>query len=185
MVNWAQLCQASRCGLLGRMGRAGQLASIALHPKELKRLSAPDAAEPSELREMTQFAEFIASAVEDMWDELPPRMREALASVAYSTVDPPEGFVQRYSAALRGGLLYARVRLKGEQEAFYDYLIAHHLMTNAILGAIERDNPAYQQALSEAVEEAFSDLDRGEELTSEDTLEQLRKLSDEAVRELQ
>lgn len=160
------------------------MASITISPREIKRLSAPDAAEPSELREMAQNAEMLAAGVEDLWTELPPKLREALTALAYETTEPPEGIASRYRAAIRGGLWYARIRLKGEQEAFFDYVVAHRRLTNAILGAIERDNLAYQQALSEAVEGAFSELERSEALTPEETREQLRRLSNEALREL-
>jgi hypothetical protein len=101
-----------------------------------------------------------------------------------STVEPPKGIAGRYSAAVRAGLWYARMQLKGEQEAFFDYVVAHRRLTNAILAAIERENPAYQKAFSEAVEGAFSDLEHSKALTPEDTLDQLRPLSDEALREL-
>jgi hypothetical protein len=167
------------------MGEVAQLTSITINPTELRRLSAPDAAEPSKLGEMTQKAEFLASAVENLWEEMPLKVRKPLITLAYLTLQPPKGFFDRYSTALRGSLRYAHIRLRGEQDAFFDYVVAYRRLTNAILGALERENPAYQRALSEAVEEAFSDLDRSEELTPEDTLEQLRQLSDEALREVQ
>ncbi len=169
---------------LGRVGEVGRVASITINPIELRRLSAPDAAEPSKLREMTQTAEILAGAVENHWEGMPPKMREALVAIVYSMMEPPQNPIRKYGAALRGGLWYARIRLRGEHEAFSDFVIAHRQMVNAILGAIERDNPTYQRALSEAVEESFFDSEQGQELTPEDTLDQLRQLSDEALREL-
>lgn len=160
------------------------MASITINPKELRRFSAPDNAEPSELRELADKMEKLAVGVEELWDEMPPKMREALAALAYFDAQPPKG-IAKYKAAVRGGLWYARIKLKGDQDALFDFGIARHRLTNAIMGAIERDNPAYQQALSEVVEGAFSDLERSEALGSEETLDQLRQLSDEALRELQ
>lgn len=186
MVHYGKWCQA----LQHDPPRDGweevrQMASITISPIELRRLSDPDAVEPSELREMTQTAEFLADHAEKHWERMPPKIREALIALVYSMMNPPQNLLRKYSAALRGGLWYTRIRLKGEQEAFSDFVIAHRRMTNAILEAVERDNSAYQQALSEVIEEAFSDLEHSEALTPEDTLEQLRQLSDEACREIQ
>lgn len=160
------------------------MASITINPIELRRFSSPDKAEPSELREMAEQMEKLAAGVEDLWDDMPPKMREALTALAYMSMEPPKGIAERYGSALRAGFWYARVRLKGEQEALLDFGIARRWLTNAVMAAIERDNPAYQLALSEAIEGAFSDLDKSEALEPEDTLDQLRQLSDEALREI-
>lgn len=160
------------------------MASITINPIELRRFSSPDKAQPSELRELAERMDKLAAGVEDLWDEMGPKLREALAALAYSTMEPSGGIVQRYGSALRGGLWYARVRLKGEQEALFDFGIAHRRLTNAILAAIERDNIAYQKELSEAVEGAFSGLEESKALGPEETLDELRQLSDEALREL-
>jgi hypothetical protein len=179
------MSRVARCPVWeGGRRSVDQVASITINPTELRRLSTPDAAEPSELRERTHTAEYIAGKVDKHWDEAPPKLREALVALAYSAIRPPDGLLDRARIALRGGLRYARITFKGEQEVFFDYVIAHRQMTNAILGAIERDNLEYRQALSEGIEGAFSDLEQSEILTPEDTLDQLRQLSDEALREL-
>jgi hypothetical protein len=165
------------------MGGVEKMASITINPIEIRRFSSPDNAEPSELRELADQMEALAVGVEKHWDNMPPKLREAFKALAYLDTQPSEG-IARYKAAIRGGLWYARIKLKGEQDAFFDFAIARHRLTNAIMGAIERDNPAYQQALSEAVEGAFSDLKGSESLSPEETLDQLRQLSDEALREL-
>jgi hypothetical protein len=133
------------------------VASITIDPREIMRFSAPESAEPSELREAAQKMEQLAVMVENMWDEMPPppEVREALVALAYTSMQPPKGIVGRYRAAIRGGISYARIKLRGEQEAFFDF-----------------------------VEGAFSDLEQSRALTPEDTLDQLRQLSDEALREL-
>lgn len=160
------------------------MASITINPIELRRFSAPDTAEPSELRELAEKMDKLAAGVEDLWDEMPPKLREALAALAYLSIEPPKGIADRYRAAIRGGFWYARMRLKGEQEAFDDFAIARRRLTNSVLAAVERDDLARQRLLSEAVEGAFSDLEKSEVLEPEDTLDQLRQLSDEALREL-
>lgn len=160
------------------------MASITINPIEMKRFSAPDSAEPSELRELAAKMEALAVGVEDLWDEMPPKLRDAFTALAYYSAESPKG-IGRYGAALRGGWWYARIRLKGEQEALIDFGIARRRLTNSVQAAIERDDPARQQALAEAVEEAFSNLEKSETLEPEETLEQLRQLSDEALRELQ
>jgi hypothetical protein len=187
MVHYGKRCQGTEEIWPTREdGGVERVASVTINPREIMRFSAPDAAEPSELREIAQHMESIAASVENTWDDapLPPKLREALIALAYSTVEPPKGIARRYSAAIRGGLWYARIKLKGEQEAFFDYIIAQRRLTDAVLAAIERENPAYQKALSEALERAFSDVKQSKALTPEDTLEQLRELSDEALREL-
>lgn len=157
------------------------MASITINPIEIRRFSNPDNAEPSELRELADRMEYLAAGVDDLWNEMSPKLREAFVSLAYHDMEPPQG-IAKYKSALLGGLWYARIKLKGEQDALFDFVAARHRLTNAVLGAIERDDPAHQQALSEAIEEAFSGLEQGEELTAEDTLDQLRQLSDEALR---
>lgn len=159
------------------------MASITINPIEIRRFSTPDNAEPSELRELADRMEVLAAGVEDLWHEMPPKLREAFVALAYFDVEPSQG-IAKYKAALRGGLWYARIKLKGEQDALFDFGIARRSLTNAVLGAIEHENDAYQQALSGAVEGAFSDLERSQALGPEETLDQLRQLSDEALRQL-
>jgi hypothetical protein len=182
------MSRVARCPVWeGGRRSVDQVASITIDPREIMRFTAPDTAEPSELREMAQKMEVAAARVEYMWSEAPPppKLREALVAFAYSAVEPPpKSIAGRYATAIRGGLWYARIKLKGEQEAFFDYVVARRRLTNTILAAIERENPAYQKALSEAVEGAFSDLEQGKALTAEDTLDQLSQLSDEALKEL-
>ncbi len=117
------------------------MASITISPREIKLFSAPDKVEPSELRELADAMECLAAGVEDLWDEMPPKLREALTALAYCDVEPSKG-IARYGSALRGGLWYARIKLRGEQDALFDFGIARRRLTNAVLGAIERDNPA-------------------------------------------
>ncbi len=76
------------------------------------------------------------------------------------------------------------MRFKGEQEAFDDFAIARRRLTNSVLAAVERDDLKRQKLLSEAVEGAFSNLKKSEALEPEDTLDQLRQLTDGALREL-
>jgi len=181
------MSRVARCPVWeGERRSVDQVASITIDPREIMRFSAPESAEPSELREAAQKMEQLAVMVENMWDEMPPppEVREALVALAYTSMQPPKGIVGRYRAAIRGGISYARIKLRGEQEAFFDFVVAHRRLSNAILTAIERENPAYQEALSKAVEGAFSDLEQSKALTAEDTLGQLRQLSDEALREL-
>jgi hypothetical protein len=182
MVDYSMECQGPEVTSGGWEGPK-QMASITINPVEIKRFSTPDNAEPSELRELADRMEELAAGVEDLWNEMPPKLREAFVGLVYFDVEPSQG-IAKYKAALRGGIWYARIKLKGEQDALFDFGIARRRLTNAVLGALERDNSAYQQALSEAVEGAFSDLEGSEALAPEETRDQLRQLSDEALREL-
>lgn len=158
------------------------MASIVVDPIEFRRFSTPDSAEPSELRELSDKMEYLAANVDERWGEIPPKLREVLIALTYSDVEETSGGLSKYKAALRGGLWYARIRFRGEQDALFDFGIARRRLTNAVLGAVERDNPEYQQALFESVNGAFSDLEKSKALEPEETLDQLRQLSDEALR---
>ena len=49
--------------------------------------------------------------------------------------------------------------LQGERDAFVAYANASDRLTNAIIRAIERENIAYQEALSQAVDGALAEAE--------------------------
>jgi hypothetical protein len=57
-------------------------------------------------------------------------------------------------------------------------------LVDAILSRIEREDMAYQKALSEALEERFTELGNIEAMTAEDACDRIRSISDRALEEL-
>lgn len=157
------------------------MTSISIDPIEIRRFSKPASAEPSELRQLSDHMESVAVSVEGGWSKMQPKLREALIAFAYKEPELPTGF-RKYVTVLRAGFWFARLTLKGEQNEVYNFGIAHRRLINAILSAIERDDPAYLEGLSKSIDEAFADLESSKTLEPEDTLGQLRQLSDEALR---
>jgi hypothetical protein len=157
------------------------MASASVDPIEIKRFLKPDSTAPSELRQLSDDMESVAISVEKNWDSMQPKLREALLAFAYNEPSLPEG-PSKYATVLRAGLWFAKMTLRGEQDEVFNFGIAHHKLVDAILSKVESDNSDYQNALSESVNEAFTELERSESLEPEDTLDQLRQLSDEALK---
>lgn len=75
--------------------------------------------------------------------------------------------------------------LQGERDAFVAYASASDRLTNAIIRAIERENRAYQEALSQAFEGALAEAENSKEtMTTEEACEWIREISDRAIAEL-
>lgn len=52
------------------------------------------------------------------------------------------------------------------------------------MSGVEREDMAYQKALSEALEEAFTDWRNSRDMGAEEACERLREISDQAFNEL-
>ncbi len=154
-----------------------------IDPREIKELSATRTTEPSRLRELAQKAEEIAVFVEARWETLEDEDRATLSALIYSVIEPPRGFVSKLRA-LRSAFRYGRIRFNEDQDALFDFAIAQRHLINAILTAVEREDPEYRKALTKAVEDALSEAPGGkaETLTDENTGDWLRRLSDEALK---
>ena len=167
------------------MGRGGGEMSVgyAIDPIEIKELSATRTTEPSRLRELAQRAEEAAVFVDNHWETLDEEQRRTLHAFICLIVDPPKGITGRLRA-LRSAFRFGRIRFNEDQDALFDFAIAQRHLINAILSAIERDNPEYQKALTEAVEGAVSETreSRMEAVTDENTGDWLRRISDEALK---
>jgi hypothetical protein len=164
-----------------------------MSPKELQQLlgpretDQPPTANPSRLRDLAQKANALAVEVEERWEELPEDKRELLTAFAYAIIEPPQGIqwkllslIDRVSAVWN----ILAIALKGELNAFVVYAGAYQRLLNAILGAIERADEAYQTALSEALEETFKNLENTQVMTGEEACEWIRDISYQAFREL-
>ena len=71
--------------------------------------------------------------------------------------------------------------LKGELDSFVAYINAFNRLINAILSGIEREDIAYEKALSEALEETFAGLETSEAMTAEEACERIRAISNQAL----
>ncbi|MFB2895896.1 hypothetical protein ACE1CI_23550 [Aerosakkonemataceae cyanobacterium BLCC-F50] len=69
-------------------------------------------------------------------------------------------------------------------DAFIAYFSNSKRLINAILGKVEQEDFAYQKALSEAIEEGFSNSENRKSMTAEEACERIRGISDRVIREL-
>ena len=165
------------------VGSDGMSVGFAIDRIEIKELSATKTTEAPRLRELAQKAEQLAITVENDWDALPTQHRDELAALIYRIVAEPKGAGSRIRA-IRSALRYALIRYHDDQDALFDFAIAQRRLINAILSAIEREDPDYQRALVDAVEGSMSEVRDGktETLTDENTGDWLRHISDEALK---
>jgi hypothetical protein len=158
-------------------------ATITISPDEIRQIFQPRTSNSSRLWELAQKANALAVTVEERWEELPAQKQQLLTTFVYEVIEPPEG-IQAMFRALTNRLYLAWIVLKGEQDAFIAYSGAFQRLINAILGRIERENIAYQKALSEVLEEAVLDLEASKAMTAEEACERIRRISDQALKEL-
>ncbi len=158
-------------------------AGFVIDPIEIKELSATRTVEASRMRELAQTAERLAVAVETNWEKLEDQHRAQLAALMYSVLEPNPGLAGK-ARALRSAFRYALIRFREDQDALFDFAIAQRRLINAILSAVERENPEYQKTLAEAVESSLSEVREGkpEILTDENAGDWLRRISDEALK---
>lgn len=162
-------------------------ATITNNPSEIRQFfQQPRTSNSSRLWELAQKANTLAVMVEERWEIFTDEERELLKTFAYAVIEPPRGIldtigelVSRFFLAL--GL--AAIAIKGEEDAFAAYSNGSKRLINAILSQIEREDSVYQKALSEAIEDAFTNSDT-QAMTAEEACERLRRISDRAIREL-
>ncbi len=134
--------------------------SFKITPKEVHRLHLPEAGKAAEIAQRTRFVNNLAFEVKSSWKKIPPTTRDELAKLAYMdpSQTPSMGLFERVRR-FRNGLRLSRV-LRKDPEVIREFLNAINQLNQAVLDAIERENPEYQEALAEAVEEALSDTNR-------------------------
>lgn len=130
--------------------------AYALSPSEIRQIFQPRPSNASRLWELAEVANSLAATVEERWGELSQERRELLADFAYQAIDPPSGLGAKLHSFLNR-CYGAWMVLQGEQDAFVAYASASDRLTNAIIRAIERENRAYQEALSQAIEGALAE----------------------------
>lgn len=151
--------------------------SITINPYEIQQISQAHTISSSKLRLLAQKAEGLATAVEKKWDDFSAQERELLKALIYTSIinqDGTEGFV----ASLRTRLSLAWILIRGETDALADYLNALIRLKNAVLGAIEKEHPNYEQTMAEVVQEALAKSGDCLALTPDEFCEWLSSVSD-------
>ncbi|MEG4114727.1 MULTISPECIES: hypothetical protein [unclassified Microcoleus] len=162
-------------------------ATITISPSEIRQIFQPRTSSASRFWELAQKANNLAVIIDARWDQIPPETRELLKIFAYALIEPPQGikgvfieFLRRFSLAIA----LPWIVHKGELDSFVAYNNAFNRLVNAILSGVEREDMAYQKALSEAIEEAFTDWENSKDMSAEEACERLRQISDQALNEL-
>ncbi|MBC6480124.1 MAG: hypothetical protein GDA56_22410 [Hormoscilla sp. GM7CHS1pb] len=154
-----------------------------ISPNEIQQIFQPRTSKSSRLWDLAQTANSLAQTVEDHWDDLIDEGRDLLAAFAYEAIDPPAGILGRFRTLINRVYL-AIIVFKGEQDAFIAYANACQHLINAILSAIEREDEAYQQTLSEALAEVLAESKTSKAMTAEEACEWIREISYQAFSEI-
>lgn len=151
--------------------------TLTIDLKEVEGAS-PWTSDASILRELTRQVGKATVKIEARWEDLSPEERETYVHFAYARIN----FINRERNRAR--TLFDRARsawhlsliaLKGEQEAFVEYGVAVRRFVDAILDAVERENLAFQETLTETLKEA-EQSERKEPMTVEEARERRRQL---------
>lgn len=144
-------------------------------------------ASASRFGELARKANYLAAIVESRWEQLPAPTQELFAVFARDLIEPPRGIKQRFLDFLGRfhlAVILFWMTIQGETDSFVACHNAFDRLVSAVLNAVERENKAYQQALSEALEEAFSEWETAEAMTAEEACERIRQISEGALTEL-
>ena len=177
MVNWEQECQGQEDARLGGWVEVGPVNdAFTIDQKQMGR-PAPRTSDASTLRKFAGWLDSLTVKVHHEWNELPADEREAYKHFAYAMIEGEDerGGISRYfDRALSGWNLFL-IALKGEQEAYVESAIALHRFVEAVLDAVERENPAYRRELAEALEDGLAN-DASKVMTVEEARERRRQL---------
>ena len=162
-------------------------ATITISPSEIRQIFQPRTSSASRFWELAQKANNLAVIIEDRWEKIPAKTQELLKVFAYAFIEPPQGIKERllkFVGLFSWAIALPWIVLKGELDSFVAYINAFNRLINAILSGVEREDIAYQEALSEALEEAFTDWGNSRDMGAEEACERLRQISDQAFNEL-
>lgn len=162
-------------------------ATITISPSEIRQIFQPRTSSASMFWELAQKANNLAVIIDARWDQIPPETRELLKIFAYAVIEPPQGIKEIFIDFLRRFYLAFTlflIVLKGEKDGLFAYMGAFQRLLNAILSGVEREDMAYQKALSEALEKTFTDWENSRDMSAEEACERLRQISDKAFNEL-
>lgn len=162
-------------------------ATIAINPSEIREIYPLRISNASRLWELAQKTNELAIIVEAHWEKITPETKQLLTSFAYTVIEPPKGIKGIFfdwSSRFSFALALPWIAFKRDQYALIAYYSAFPRLVNAIFSAIERKDTAYQQALSNAIEEAFTGGETREAMTVEDACQRIKQISEQAFREL-
>ena len=128
----------------------GRIRVPSLDPKQVLQLVRPRTADPDMLHLLAGRASFLAAAVEESWDVLEPKTKEALRAFAHVAVH------ERLYSSLTERAYHVVLVLKGETGALAAFVAAVEKLVRAVVDAIEREHPEYQKAVAEAVESGLA-----------------------------
>jgi len=152
-------------------------AAITINPYEIRQISQPHTVSQSKLRSIAQNTEALATAVENKWEDFSDQERELLKALIYASIINQDGN-QGFFASLRTRLSLAWMLICGETDVLTDYFKALIRLKNAVLGAIEREHPDYEQTMAEVVQEALAKSGDRPAMTPDEFCEWLSSVSD-------
>ncbi len=162
-------------------------ATITISPSEIRQIFQPRTPSASRFWELAEKANNLAVIIDARWDQIPPETRELLKIFAYAVIEPPQeikGIFVYYLGRCLWNFSLFLIELKGEKKSVVAYNVAFERLLNAILSGVEREDMAYEKALSEALEESFAGWETSEAMTAEEACERIRAISYQALEEL-
>lgn len=147
-------------------------AAIAINPDEIQQISQPHTVNSSQLRSFARKAETLAIAAENRWEDFSPKERELLEVLIYTSI-AHKGATNGLFSSLLTKLSLAWILIKGETDALSEYLNAVLRLKNAVLRAIEREHPLYEQKMAEVVQETLADSNKIPAMTPDEFSEWL------------
>ncbi|MBK4730261.1 hypothetical protein JJD41_10360 [Oxynema sp. CENA135] len=156
-------------------------ATLAIDFHEIRQIFKAKASNSSRLLELARQAKYLATVVEESWEELPSEKQELLRIFAYAIIEPPKDLKSRLIAILdrlSAAWNISLIILKGEVYAFGVYSQAYQHLIDALLNSIENESEAYQFKLRKAIEESISEeVDKGQAMTVEEASDRIRSIS--------
>ncbi|NJL86953.1 MAG: hypothetical protein HC886_14865 [Leptolyngbyaceae cyanobacterium SM1_1_3] len=123
-----------------------------------------------------------AGSIRQDWKDLSSQQREDLKQFAYTLIEPREANVW---TKLRARLYVLRVFMTGRGEDFIRCLDALDSLVDNILDAAERDQPEYNQILSDTIENISSSSSTSSEILEiKDSNGWIQRLSNQALEEV-
>jgi len=125
----------------------------------------------------------IAKIVKQEWNNFPLENREQLKELAYTLIEPRKG-LPNLKRAIWVAVYMLFIKATNQTAEFHSCIEALDMLVDNILDAVEQEDPSYQAALSDTLEQLYSKKVQGKVLEVEGTREWLRNLSDSALGEI-
>lgn len=132
---------------------------------------------PDYLKKLARTIAHKATTVQNTWTTLSPDERKSWRKLAYEIIDvEPAGFFEQMRR-MRARTYLIFVRAIGQKKAFDECVVALDCLIDAILDAIEREDPRYEQMLIALLNDVFS-LETSENIQKGETRDWLNTLHD-------